>query len=89
MATTAAIPDLDRLRPAGTKRSSKRDLIAANHTVPQIAKTLGVDSLAYLTIDGMLSAMPGGPGGFCHACFSGRYPVKPPRGFDEERAGGA
>jgi Fur family ferric uptake transcriptional regulator len=27
MATTAAIPDLDRLRPAGTKRSSKRDLI--------------------------------------------------------------
>ena len=27
MATTAAIPDLDRLRPAGTKRSTKRDLI--------------------------------------------------------------
>ena len=27
MATTAAVPDLDRLRPAGTKRSSKRDLI--------------------------------------------------------------
>ncbi len=27
MASTAAIPDLDRLRPAGTKRSSKRDLI--------------------------------------------------------------
>src|SRR6187401_3120269 len=27
MATSAAIPDLDRLRPAGTKRSSKRDLI--------------------------------------------------------------
>ena len=27
MASSAAIPDLDRLRPAGTKRSSKRDLI--------------------------------------------------------------
>ena len=27
MAISAAIPDLDRLRPAGTKRSSKRDLI--------------------------------------------------------------
>ncbi len=65
---------------------SKRDLIAANNTVPQIAKILGVDSLAYLTLDGMLGAIPGGPGGFCHACFSGQYPVKPPRGLDQERA---
>jgi amidophosphoribosyltransferase len=66
---------------------TKRELVAANHTVPEIATMLGVDSLAYLSLDGMLNAMPNGPGGFCDACFSGRYPIKPPRGFDEDRAG--
>lgn len=66
---------------------TKRELIAATQTVPEIAKTLGVDSLAYLSLDGMLSAAPGGPGGFCHACFSGKYPIAPPRGADEDRDG--
>jgi amidophosphoribosyltransferase len=66
---------------------SKAELIAATHTIDEIAKTIGVDSLAYLSIDGMLGAMPDGPSGFCHACFSGKYPVKPPRGLDETRAG--
>ena len=66
---------------------TKRELIAANHSVPEIAKTIGVDSLAYLSIDGMLKAVPDGPSGFCHACFSGTYPLRPPRGFDEDRAG--
>jgi amidophosphoribosyltransferase len=66
---------------------SKAELIAANQSMEEIAKTIGVDSLAYLSLDGMLGAMPDGPSGFCHACFSGKYPVKPPRGFDEDRAG--
>jgi amidophosphoribosyltransferase len=66
---------------------TKRELIAANQSVDEIAKTIGVDSLAYLSLDGMLNAMPGGPKGFCHACFSGQYPIQPPRGFDEDRAG--
>jgi amidophosphoribosyltransferase len=66
---------------------SKAELIAANNSIDEIAKTIGVDSLAYLSLDGMLGAMPDGPSGFCHACFSGKYPVKPPRGLDEDRAG--
>ncbi len=66
---------------------SKRELIAASQTVPEIAKTIGVDSLAYLSLDSMLASMPNGPEGFCHACFSGKYPVQPPRGFEESRAG--
>ena len=64
---------------------TRRELIAANHTVPEIAKTIGVDSLAYLSLDGMLNAVPDGPNGFCHACFSGRYPIAPPRHADQDR----
>ena len=66
---------------------TKRELVAASHTIPQITAMLGVDSLGYLSLEGMLNAMPSGPGGFCDACFSGKYPIKPPRGFDEDRAG--
>jgi amidophosphoribosyltransferase len=66
---------------------SKHELIAVNRTVDEIAKTIDVDSLAYLSLEGMLGAMPHGPSGFCHACFSGQYPVKPPRGLEENRAG--
>ena len=46
--------------------------------VAQIAVALGVDSLGYLSLDGMLESVPGGPEGFCHACFSGDYPTPPP-----------
>ena len=41
-------------------------------------RTLGVDSLGYLSLDGMLESVPDGPTGFCHACFSGDYPTPPP-----------
>ena len=68
---------------------TRKELIAANKTVPEIAQTIGVDSLAYLSLDGMLNAVPGGPDGFCHACFSGQYPITPPRGADVNRAGRA
>lgn len=67
---------------------TRRELIAATHTVPEIAAAIGVDSLAYLSLDGMLSAMPDGPSGFCHACFSGKYPIAPPRSADEDRGRG-
>jgi amidophosphoribosyltransferase len=66
---------------------TKRELIAPGKTVPEIARAIGVDSLAYLSLEGMLNAVPDGPDGFCHACFSGQYPITPPRGFDEDRAG--
>ena len=50
-------------------------LIGANHTVEEIASRLGVDSLGYLSTEGLLSAMPPGSGPFCLACFNGRYPM--------------
>ena len=62
----------------GIDTPDKAQLIAANHTVDEIAQKIGVDSLGYLSLDGMLGAVPGGPTGFCDACFSGRYPTDPP-----------
>lgn len=52
-----------------------------------IAKEIGVDSLGYISLDGMLGAVPDGPEGFCHACFSGKYPTKPPTVPEKLRLG--
>lgn len=62
----------------GIDTPQKSELIAASNDVQAIARLLGVDSLGYLSLDGMLSAMPDGPGGYCHACFSGQYPTAAP-----------
>ncbi len=71
----------------GIDTPSREELIAANYTIPEIAANLGVDSLGYLTLDGMLESVPSGPDGFCHACFSGDYPTPPPVDPDKLRFG--
>jgi amidophosphoribosyltransferase len=71
----------------GIDTPSKKELIAANNSLDEIARAIGVDSLAYLSLDGMLNAVPNGPDGFCHACFSGQYPTLPPRASDATRSG--
>ena len=57
---------------------SKEELIASNKTIKEIADFIKVDSLEYLSLEGMLSVMKN-PDNFCHACFTGKYPVKIPR----------
>jgi len=64
------------------------ELIAAQMTHEELVRHLGVDSLGYLSLDGMLTSMPEGPGGYCHACFSGRYPTAVPAEPALLRAGG-
>ena len=71
----------------GIDTPSREELIAANLTVDEIAKHLGVDSLGYISLDGMLESVPAGPSGFCHACFSGDYPTPPPTDPDKLRFG--
>jgi amidophosphoribosyltransferase len=71
----------------GIDTPSREELIAANNTTEEIAANLGVDSLGYLSLDGMLQSAPGGPHGFCHACFSGDYPTAPPTDPDKLRFG--
>ena len=71
----------------GIDTPNREELIAANMSVDEIAATLGVDSLGYLSIDGMLESVPAGPDGFCHACFSGDYPTAPPADPEKLRFG--
>ncbi len=56
---------------------SKAELIAANKSVKEIADFINVDSLEYLSLEGMLSVMKNSKD-FCHACFTGKYPVSIP-----------
>ena len=66
----------------GTDIDSRDSLIAVNHTVDEIAKIIGVDSLGYLSVDSVtkIAACPGSRigEGFCTACFSGNYPTEVP-----------
>ncbi len=55
---------------------TKKELIAANHTIEGIRQFIGVDSLKYLSLDGMLNSMLIPRESFCTACFSGNYPTK-------------
>ncbi|NJB68885.1 amidophosphoribosyltransferase [Desulfobaculum xiamenense] len=63
----------------GIDFSSKGELIAANHAVEDIARYIGLDSLHYLSIPGLLSSVEG-PDNFCLACFDGDYPIPPCEG---------
>ena len=52
-----------------------RELIAGSRAVNEIRDFLEVDSLAYLSLDGMLKCAKHKPEHYCTACFSGRYPM--------------
>jgi amidophosphoribosyltransferase len=60
----------------GIDTPTKTELIAANHQVAEIGQHLGVDSLAYLSLEETLRAVGGHPDRYCHACFSGAYPTR-------------
>ena len=47
---------------------------ALDMTVPQIRETVGADSLAYLSLPGLVSATSRDRSEFCTGCFTGRYP---------------
>ena len=57
---------------------SKKELIAAHKTVEEIQEFIEVDSLSYLSREGMLGVMKDS-GDFCDACFTGEYPVRIPK----------
>jgi amidophosphoribosyltransferase len=60
----------------GVNMSVKEKFIANNKTIEEIREYLDVDSLHYLTIDGMLSVLPQEKRShFCCACFDGDYPI--------------
>jgi amidophosphoribosyltransferase len=59
----------------GVDTPTRRELIASSHTIEEIRQYIAADSLAYLSETGMYEALKERLGGFCDACFTGRYPV--------------
>ena len=69
----------------GIDTPSHEELLATDHTVEEMARILGADSLAYITIENLKEAI-GADGGFCDACFTGATTRRPsPR---RSRSGG-
>ncbi|MCL0078196.1 amidophosphoribosyltransferase [Dehalococcoidia bacterium] len=59
----------------GIDMATRRELIAATRSIPEIRQWIGADSLGYLSIDGLIEAVGLPREGFCLACFTGDYPV--------------
>jgi amidophosphoribosyltransferase len=59
----------------GIDTPTRKELIASSHSTEEIRKYITADSLAYLSLDGMLNAAPGKPGQYCNACFTEHYPI--------------
>jgi amidophosphoribosyltransferase len=63
----------------GVDTPSKSELIAATHTLPEIREFLEADSVAYLSLEGLMSAVGTDRGSYCSSCYTGVYPVAIPR----------
>jgi amidophosphoribosyltransferase len=59
----------------GIDTPTKSELIASSHTVEEIGKYIEADSLAYLSLPGLIRAVGGKGSDFCTACYTGQYPI--------------
>ena len=59
----------------GVDMGGEGDLIAATLSVDRIRESIGADSLAFLSLEGMMRAI-GRSAGYCNACYTGRYPIE-------------
>ncbi len=63
----------------GVDTPQRSELIAATHTLEEVRKYIGADSLGYLSLDGLLTAVGGERRHYCTSCYTGEYPVAFPR----------
>jgi len=61
----------------GTDIDSTENLIAAGHSVPELCRMIGADSLGFMPVDCLDKLAAGADCGFCKGCFTGDYPVDP------------
>ncbi|NKB82646.1 MAG: amidophosphoribosyltransferase [Nitrospirales bacterium] len=59
----------------GIDTPTQKELVGANHAVEDIRKYITADSLAYISMEGMLNAAPSRRDQYCHACFTEQYPI--------------
>src|SRR5262249_31521885 len=70
----------------GVDIGSTKQLVAAGRTVEEVRQFLGADSLAYLSIPGLIRAVGHGTiDQFCRACFDGAYPVPVPQQLEMDK----
>ena len=62
----------------GTDVPEREQLIAHNRTIEEIRQIIGADSLGYLRLERLPELVDGLP--ICRGCFTGEYPLEPPRG---------
>jgi amidophosphoribosyltransferase len=66
---------------------SPGQLVANDKTIEEIAEYLGLDSLHYLSLEGLVKATGKTSKDFCLACFDGKYPIEPDRTFHKDALG--
>lgn len=59
----------------GIDTPTREELIAAQHTIEEIRQYVEADSLAYISLEGMLACVSGPPESYCTACWTGDYRV--------------
>ena len=61
----------------GIDTPQKDELISTKYTIPEICEQVGADSLAFITLPGMVEVLKSFSDntGFCTGCFNGEYPV--------------
>ena len=59
----------------GIDTPTRKELIGSSHTIEEMRKYITADSLAFLSLEGMLNAAPGRNDHYCHACFTDKYPI--------------
>jgi amidophosphoribosyltransferase len=59
----------------GIDTPTKKELIASSHTVEETCKYIEADSLAYLSLTGLMRAVAAKGSDFCSACYTGQYPI--------------
>jgi amidophosphoribosyltransferase len=63
----------------GIDTPTRKELISSSHTIEEIRRYITADSLGYISQEGLLASVGRDNTDYCHACFSGDYPVKFPR----------
>jgi len=63
---------------------SSKELIASDNSVKEIAEHLGLDSIYYLSLEGLVEATGLTKNDFCLACYNGDYPIPPDLSFHKD-----
>ena len=63
----------------GVDTPKRAELIAATHSLEEIRRYIGADSLGYLSLEGMLESVGSTRSSYCTSCYTGKYPVAFPQ----------